>query len=302
MKKLRFLLGFAMAAVTFPAFSDTATFDDLPLDAESFFAGPTANATVVAGPFGPSLDGTFTSGGVQFSNHYDQTFFSSTGFAYSNTTDSTTGSFSNQYSAYPGTGAGPGADNYGIAFGHQDLTANDFDPVPFDPNNPAEMYQLPNITLPAGFKIQSMAVTNTTYTALTMKNGDGFGFSKAFGGPTGNDADYLLLTAYGTDAAGVLLGSADFYLADYRFADNSLDYIVNTWTTWDLTALGNASRIYFNLASTDIGQFGMNTPGYFAADNLLIAAVPEPSSAALMLVAVIALIPVVRHRFRRRGA
>jgi hypothetical protein len=148
------------------------------------------------------------------------------------------------------------------------------------------MYQLPNITIPVGFKLQSLEVTNTTYTALTMKNGDGFGFSKAFGGPTGSDADYLLLTAYGTDAVGTVLGSAEFYLADYRFADNGLDYIVNTWTTWDLTALGNASRIYFNLSSTDVGQFGMNTPGYFAADNLQIVAVPEPSSFVLMIAAV----------------
>jgi hypothetical protein len=286
MTKLRFLLGFSIAAVTLPTLADTVTFDDLPLAPESFFAGPTANATVVAGPFGPSLDGTFTSGGVQFSNHYDQTFQSATGFAYSNTTDGTTGSFSNQYSAYTGTGAGPGADNYGVAFGHQDLAANEFDLVPFDPSNPAEMYQLPNLTIPAGFKIQSMEVTNTTYTALTVKNGDGFGFTKAFGGPTGDDADYLLLTAYGTDAAGNLLGSADFYLADYRFADNSLDYIIDTWTTWDLTALGDATRIYFNLASTDIGQFGMNTPGYFAVDNLQIVAVPEPSSLVLMLAAI----------------
>lgn len=286
MTKLRFLLGFAFAVVALPALADTVTFDDLLLLQESFNAGPTANAVVVAGPFGPSLDGTFSSGGVQFSNHYDQTFQSYTGFAYSNTSDTTTASFSNQYSAFPGTGAGPGADNYGVAFGHQDLVANDFDPVPFSPNNPGELYQLPNITIPAGFKIQSMAVTNTTYTALTMKDGDDFGFSKVFGGPAGNDADYLLLTAYGTDAAGNLLGSADFYLADYRFADNSLDYIVNTWTTWDLTALGSASRIYFNLSSTDVGQFGMNTPGYFAADNLQIVAVPEPSSFVLMIAAV----------------
>jgi hypothetical protein len=286
MTKLRFLLGCAIAAVALPTLADTVTFDDLSLSPESFFAGPTANAVVVAGPFGPSLDGTFTSGGVQFSNHYDQTFQSATGFAYSNTTDSTNGSFSNQYSAYPGTGAGPGADNYGVAFGHQDLVANDFDPVPFDPNNAAEMYQLPNIAIPSGFKLQSMQVTNTTYTALTMKNGDGFGFSKVFGGATGNDADYLLLTAYGTDASGTVLGSAEFYLADYRFADNSLDYIVNTWVAWDLSSLGNASRVYFNLASSDVGQFGMNTPGYFAVDNLQIVAVPEPSSFVLMLAAI----------------
>lgn len=296
MTKLRFLLGFSLAVATLPALADTVTFDDLPLAPESFFTGPTANAVVVAGPFGPSLDGTFTSGGVQFSNHYDQTFLSSTGFSYSNTSDTTTGSPTNQFSAYTGTGAGPGADNYGVAFGHQDLVANGFDPVPFDPNNPAEMYQLPNITIPAGFKLESMAVTNTTYTALTVKNGDGFGFTKAFGGETGNDADYLLLTAYGTDAAGTVLGSAEFYLADYRFADNSLDYIVNTWTTWDLTALGSASRIYFNLSSTDVGRFGMNTPGYFAADNLEIVAVPEPSSFVLMLTAVAAALVLRRKK------
>jgi hypothetical protein len=149
------------------------------------------------------------------------------------------------------------------------------------------MYLLPNITLPAGFKLESMLVTNTTYAALSMLTGDSFG--KQFGGASGDDPDYFKITAFGTDNSGNLLGSSDFYLADYRFDNNTLDYVVNTWTPWDLTALGDSSRVYFNVSSTDVGQYGMNTPGYFAVDNLQITAVPEPSSIVLMLAAAVGL-------------
>ena len=75
----------------------------------------------------------------------------------------------------------------------------------------------------------------------------------------------------------------DFYLADFRFADNALDYVVDSWTWVDLSSLGVVSSLSFSLASSDVGQFGMNTPAYFAMDNLAVAAVPEPSQAAMLL-------------------
>ena len=62
--------------------------------------------------------------------------------------------------------------------------------------------------------------------------------------------------------------SVDFYLADYRFADNSEDYIVKDWTFVSLEALGDVDSLLFSLTSTDNdSMFGMNTPAYFCMDN-----------------------------------
>ena len=42
----------------------------------------------------------------------------------------------------------------------------------------------------------------------------------------------------------------------------------------DLAALDGAAKLSFTLASTDVGQFGMNTPAYFALDDLLLSTRP----------------------------
>ncbi|MGL4422920.1 MAG: DUF4465 domain-containing protein, partial [Gemmataceae bacterium] len=122
----------------------------------------------------------------------------------------------------------------------------------------------------------SMRITNTTYAGLSMRDGDSF--SKKFGGISGNDPDFFLLTIVGKSVGGQTLGTIDFYLADYRFSNNSQDYIIQEWTTVNLSTLPEQTRrLEFILSSTDNGTFGMNTPAYFAMDNLAIVAVPEPS-------------------------
>ncbi len=118
-----------------------------------------------------------------------------------------------------------------------------------------------------GGTVSGIYVTNNTYTYYSLKDGDGF--SKKFGGETGNDPDYFKLTIRGYNNGQVQPDSIEFYLADYRFSDNSNDYIVNEWTYIDLKPLGNVEEMTFLLSSTDNGQFGMNTPAYFCVDQLL---------------------------------
>ena len=115
--------------------------------------------------------------------------------------------------------------------------------------------------------------------ALSMLNGDGF--AKKFGGVGGDEQDWFLLTIDGS-LGGSAGGTVEFYLADYRFADNSLDYLIDDWSYVDLSGLGEVDQLTFNLSSSDVGGFGMNTPAYFALDNL---AVPEPSTGLLTVVA-----------------
>jgi hypothetical protein len=71
----------------------------------------------------------------------------------------------------------------------------------------------------------------------------------------------------------------EFFLADYRFADNGLDYIVDSWEYVELASLGVVKSLEFGLSSSDAGALGMNTPGYFALDTV----VPEPGSVLLLV-------------------
>ena len=100
-------------------------------------------------------------------------------------------------------------------------------------------------------------VTNNAYAASVIKSGNDF--SRAF-----KDGDYFKLTFTGY-LAGVKCGSVDFYLADYR---NGKSIIVKEWTYVELgAALGIVDEIRCSLESTDMGDYGMNTPAYFCIDN-----------------------------------
>lgn len=234
----------ALAAVSSAALADAIVdFDEL---------------TYASGDY--STAAAFASQGVSF--NYVWGGFSWAGWGYSRVNDTTTAGYGNQYAAFTGTGVG-GSGNY--ALGYEDLY------LPF----------APEITLPVPTTVNGAYFTNTTYTALDMTGGSGF--SKKFGGLTGNDPDWFKLTITGKDTADVTTGTVDFYLADFRFADNQQDYIVDSWTQVDLTALGSAVKtIEFAMTSSDTGAFGMNTPSYFAMDSLSVAAVPEPGTFAVL--------------------
>ncbi len=233
----------AVFAISAPANAALIDFEDLSLAPNSY------NQTA-----------PFSSGGATISNYYDSKFNYWEGFAYSNMGDTSTSGFLNMYSSFTGSGAGD-SDIFAVGYiGYRGT--------------------VPAITLPEGNDVPlSIEITNTTYAALSLRDGDNI--AKKFGGPTGNDPDYFRLTISGLDAAGALLGTVDFYLADFRSADNSQDYIVDTWTTVDISSLGSGVRqLTFALESSDNGEFGMNTPASFAVDNVQV--VPEPGSCLLV--------------------
>ncbi len=200
--------------------------------------------------FGIDQSGGFTSNGLFFENTYTTSQWGdywSSGFIYSNATDVTTPGSSNDYSSYAGTGSNSSkyALNYGgsIDFGAEKI-------------------------------VSSIDITNTTYAGLSMLNGDSFGkqfgsVNDANGDPDGtNGEDWFRLLIIGLDGNSAVTDTVVFYLADYRFADNSQDYILNTWESVDLSPLGQVQFLEFALESSDVGQWGMNTPAYFALDNL----------------------------------
>ncbi len=205
-------------------------FEELTLEGESFYNGADES-------------GGFTSGDAFFGNTYDTTFSFWTGFAYSNMTDNMTGGFGNQYSAYAGSGA-ESSSNYIVGYVPAHLT-----------------FETPQT-------IESMSLTNNSYAAFSMLEGDAY--AKKFGGETGDDPDFFLLDMVGY-LEGDSVGMASFYLADYRFENNTEDYIVQDWTEADVNSLGSIDSLVFRLSSSDVGEFGMNTPAYFCIDNIVLS-------------------------------
>ena len=242
-----------------------ASFDDLTLAPQSHYF--------------PQASTTFTNGNVSFNHDYSVDYSSWTGWVYSNETDTTTEGFENQYSVYANSGQG-GSSNFGLSY------------IGIDYATSQTVASIASLASPS--TVAGAYFNNTTYAALSMKNGDGF--AKRFGGNTGNDADYFKLIISGLDAAGNKTGSVDFYLADYRFADNSLDYIVDAWTYVDLSSLGTVSKLSFDVASTDVSPYGINTPAYFAIDKLQTTAVPETGTSLMTLTGLLAMGLLMRRR------
>ncbi len=211
----------------------TSDFEIYPIGVDSFLNGS---------------DGTnlFSSGNISLDNDYNSMWNSWTGWAISSGTDISTVEFSN-LSTINGTGY-DGSNNYAVSFS-SDQTIMHLDGDA------------------AGEVVAGMYVNNLTVAYNIIK--DGNQFSKKFGGLTGDDPDYFLLTIKKYLDGTLSSESVEFYLADYQFADNAQDYIVDEWAWVDLTSLGQADSLAFSLASTDNGNYGMNTPAFFAVDNVV---------------------------------
>jgi hypothetical protein len=261
MKKIiTLVLGFLLLTVPF-ANAAVATFDDL--------TPPTAYEVPGGGAYynGSDSAGGFLSSDYWFTNNYNTDHGSWDGWAYSNTTDTTTEGSTNQWSSVTGGGVN-GSANYGVSY--------------YSTYGKNHTQILSGIS--TGEYAQAVSgfyITNTTYANLSMTNGDSF--AKKFGGESGTDADWFKVTAFGLDSNYERTGdTVDFYLADYRSEDSGDDYIVTDWTWFDLSGLGVVSGLEFELSSSDVGSYGMNTPAYFAMDDFNGAA-PVPVPAAVWL-------------------
>jgi hypothetical protein len=212
---------------------NVATFEKLLLANDSFWNGA-------------DNSGGFDNGGFHFPNYYSSMAWS--GFAYSNRTDNTVEGIPGQYTAYAGGGA-ESSENYAVAYVFGSL-------IRVDITDAGE-----------GVPVTGMYVTNNNFAVHSMKNGDAI--AKKFGGDSGNDPDWFKLVVKGVDTQGHYTGDVEIYLADFRFEDNSKDYILDKWKWLDLSPLGNIVKLEYRLESSDGGSGGnMNTPGYFCMDNM----------------------------------
>jgi len=216
-------------------------FESVTLSPESADNGSTGNGDFLLG-----------SDPVRFSNLYDATWGSWSGYAISNFTDVTTAGWGNQYSAFTGVGYDNSA-NYGVGYGTGQISCEN-------------QYE----------SIISFKITNTTYAALSMRDGDGYG--KQFGSPTDangvvdgtNGEDFYRVWIICEDYAQTQKDSVEVFLADYRFADNTQDYIVDEWLNVDLQPMNfEVNKIEIRVESTDNDpQYGIKTPAYYAIDNV----------------------------------
>lgn len=182
------------------------------------------------------------------------------GFTYSNVQDSVTPGFENDRAAFPAIGA-LGSSQYGVCYGAESGAL-------------IRRYESMRPTYQAA--VFGMYVTNATYAVKSMENGDGF--AKKFGGADGTDPDWLLLTIKGYNFSTGITDSVEFYLADFRSDDPSEDYIVKDWRYINLESLDAVDSLSFSLTSSDIGEFGMNTPAYFCLDEIGIEVGPNSIS------------------------
>lgn len=259
MKKTLLLCAAISLGITLSSQAVVIDFSDKTLASESYHNNP-----------------EFTSGGVEFNNYYNPTYQNWAGFSYSNTTDTTTPGYTNQYSAITGTdGSGVPGGIYGVAY------LDSYTPV------------IPTITLdPANNAPLSIQVTNTAYAYYTMLDGDSFTDKFTAG-------DWFLLTISAFNAQNQLINAVEFYLADFTSPDSADHYILDQWATVDLSSFGSGvAYIDFLLTSSDTGINGMYTPAYFAMDNLVV--VPEPST--VLLLAIGAFLLVWKRGYRPQKA
>ena len=243
MKKQLVIVGFAMVAGLF-----SCKKDEIKIPANSLKTTYTIDFEDVAIPFKGYLDsinGGLVRQGFKFENEFihdttSHSWYWNKGFAVSNVINDTTAGYLNTYATFAGKGA-DASKNYLIS---DNINGNS------------------GVKLPSNIQLVSLAITNSTYAALSMKNGDGIG--RKF---TGKNKDFLKVWIRGY-TSGKAKDSVEVYLANFQYADSSQNFIQKDWRTVNLSSFVSVDSLSFRMQSSDNGKWGMNTPGYFTVDNI----------------------------------
>lgn len=176
----------------------------------------------------------YWSGGLAVSNYYE---------------DPATASYLTQLSVNTTPSPGYGADgsaNFVVGYAYKDESSySSF-------MTPPSVYSTQDTFLP-----QYCYVTLTSYTINSLTYGDSFASAAT-------EESEFWVVAEGTKADGTTV-TARYYLCKDG-------HIENEWVKFDLTSLGEVEELCFYVQGSDdlSGAYGLNTPGYFALDNLAI--------------------------------
>jgi hypothetical protein len=252
--KTKILLFLLLSLADMIVSAQVADFENQTLAPESYWAGQDGSADF------------FIDSEIFFPTSWDTSFggYWLSGWAYSNKTDSITSGYENEFSAKAGSGYNNSV-NYAVALG--------------------DGYFRPTENVWQYFELTQFKMTNSTYAFNSMRDGDLF--AKKFGGLSGDDPDFFTVTFRGF-IQGLQVGNdVVVYLADFRFEDNSQDYIVRDWINVDLSGMNFTDSIAYFFESSDVGEFGINTPKYFCADHfeyaLFINQIQENLASAIQI-------------------
>ena len=146
-----------------------------------------------------------------------------------------------------GGGGHNGSDNFCVHFGYMDGSLYN------------QTDELPSIYFGDGKPrvIDHMWVANTVYALNCFGNGNSL--TAAI-----QEGDKVYVTATGYDKNDTQVGQCTIYLV------NGPDNIVDGWVKWDLSSLGEVSRVDFNVLGTSDNGYGFSQPAYFAYDDVAV--------------------------------
>lgn len=229
-----------------------ATFDDLLLEPEGEWKYDMA--------LDPSVrSDIFFSGSFRFPNYPWKAYESWCGYGYANYVSTDFADYNDQFKNAVGGGA-LGTANYGITY----IDAWNGNDMSFDLLSSNE----------EGVVVPGMYITNTAYALNSILNGDGW--CEKFSTENG---DYFTALIEGLDASGVVTGTVEVPLAEYRVGsadDESNDnpYLLTEWKWVDLSSLGNVHGLRFSYTSSQPDK----VPLYFAFDEV---GAPNPNQASI---------------------
>lgn len=233
MKKIAFLL-FSVLVFSnlFAQQLKTFTFDNLIVPDTGFWNG--SDTTHYNHTFG---DETIT-----FSNYYDSTYGFWSNSAFSTWTDTVTSDYSNQWSVY--AGAAHSDSVFGLFYVPLDFN-NNYNTIPVD------------VDFNQSVVLDSLFITNSTYTALTIKNGNNY--TRPFSTDSSDYYKVIIYSIFQTDT----LDTTEVMLADYT---TNTPVVHNDWIKVDFDSL-TVTKLAFDIVTTDVGAYGANTPLYFCVDD-----------------------------------
>ncbi|MDE7407140.1 MAG: DUF4465 domain-containing protein, partial [Muribaculaceae bacterium] len=207
-----------------------ATFDDCGLSDNSYWAGrPTSS------PYGVSSN--FFSGSFMFTNTNMPAYKTWGGFSCSTSTANTFDN-SNYYDGQFNAVTGSGYESRGFAVVY---------PYGF-------RTEITPLASKEGAVLKGVYLTNNMYFYSSAVSGDGF--TKPF-----TEGDYHKIVFTGDDPDGE---AVEFYLADYRSADEASRYVLTDWRFCDLSPLGKVTKVKVSLQSSN--SF---IPAYACLDNMM---------------------------------
>lgn len=180
-----------------------------------------------------------------FEHYYDETYGSWCGFAQSKCYDMEDASYENQYSVYNEKAAS--GDHFLLYY---------YDTYHAENNQPTDIL----CRYYGDYKFNSVRLCLSTFTYHAIVTG-----SNAFARPF-DEGDYIKVTFIALGENKSEGESVEFYIADYR---DGKRFVATDWTSVDLTPLqGELWGIRVRVETTDVGEWGPNTPLYICMDDL----------------------------------